>query len=95
MLSRLRMTLEECEDAYLKLSKQILQPKRAGFNKAGQALDLLEGAGKFDAGALESAIKEVIVGKGGSEDVLLKDQESGCKVYGWPAQRSDCDWSNI
>lgn len=81
MLGRLRMTLGECEDAYLKLSKRIFQPKRGRFNKPMQIVDFLNADGKFDSKVLEDAIKEVIRGRGVDEDVLLKDPESACKVY--------------
>lgn len=81
MLGRLRMSVVECRDAYLELSKDIFRLKRGRFNKAGQVLDMLEGAGKFDAKALENAIKEVIRGRNLSEDSLLKDSEQHCKVY--------------
>lgn len=81
MLGRLRMTLEECEDAYLKLSKRIFTAKRSRWNKPMQALDFLEADGKFDAEILELAIREVIKAKEGSDEGLLKHDESSCKVY--------------
>ncbi|TIA10262.1 hypothetical protein D6C81_08388 [Aureobasidium pullulans] len=81
MLGRLKMTLAECEEAYLLLSERIFQPKRSWFNKPGRALDFLGGNGKFDAAVLETAIKEIIADRKESKDMLFKDPNSGCKVF--------------
>jgi len=54
------MTLDECEKAYLTLSKRIFSPKRAKFNVFGQGNDFLRANGRFDTSALESAIWDVI-----------------------------------
>jgi len=74
------MTLEDCEDAYLKLSKRIFAPRREKSNLLGQTKDFMLANRKFDAKVLETAIIETIKVKF-SEDVLLKNQNSSCKVY--------------
>ena len=80
------MTLEECEDAYLTLSRKVFRPRRSSiFTKK---LDLLAGKGCFDEKVLEEAIKEFIKMKLPDlcpEVVLLKDPElgrdKGCRTY--------------
>jgi hypothetical protein len=79
MLGRLKMKLEDCEDAFLCLSEQIFTPRRSRTNIFGQAKDFLQVDGRFDAKVLEEAIKECI-STVADRDVLLKDPESSCKV---------------
>ncbi|KAJ9642435.1 hypothetical protein H2199_004816 [Coniosporium tulheliwenetii] len=79
MLGRLRMNLDECEDAYLKLSRRIFQPKRR-FGMAAKAADFLQANGRFDSKKLEEIIKECIRTKL-DEDALLKDADPRCKVF--------------
>lgn len=81
MLGRLRMTLDECEDAYLNLSDQIFNPKRAKFDPR-RSKDFLLANGKFDHKILEKAIKNIIVQKLGSDEqsALLKEPDPRCKV---------------
>jgi patatin-like phospholipase/acyl hydrolase len=85
MLGRLRMTLDECEDAYLKLSKRIFQPKRR-FGKPLKVADYLQANGRFDAHKLEEVIKDSIRATkiddvALHEDALLKDEDPRCKVF--------------
>ncbi|KAF1954474.1 phospholipase, patatin family protein [Byssothecium circinans] len=85
MLGRLRMTLDECEDAYLKLSKRIFQPKRR-FGKALKVADYLQANGRFDAHKLEEVMKEnirltKIDDAVLEEDALLRDDDPRCKVF--------------
>ncbi|KAL6716618.1 hypothetical protein ACLMJK_006186 [Lecanora helva] len=56
MLGRLRMTLEECESAYLRLVQTIFTPRRNPKNYIGRGKDFLLAEGKFDAGSFEDAI---------------------------------------
>jgi hypothetical protein len=74
------MTLGECEEAYLKLSKRIFQPKRGKFSKGLKVVDFLQANGRFDPKVLEDVIKECISSKL-LEDSLLKDPSLSCKVY--------------
>lgn len=88
MLGRLHMSLDECEEAYLNLSRKIFKPKHGRFNKASQWADFLLANEKFDSARLEGAIKDCINSTLGRaedgkspEDALLKDKASPCKVY--------------
>ena len=80
MLGRLHMTLDECEEAYLRLSKKIFQPKRGKLNKGMKMVDFLQANGRFDSKVLEEAIKECIKGKL-PEDSLLKEPSPSCRTY--------------
>jgi hypothetical protein len=82
MLGRLRMTLEDCQDAYLQLSEKIFTPKRT--SRIMQKWDFLNANGKFDGEVLEKAIKDCITAKFPelSADALLKDQDASCKTWG-------------
>ncbi|KAF2752264.1 FabD/lysophospholipase-like protein [Sporormia fimetaria CBS 119925] len=80
MLGRLRMRLEDCENAYLSLSKSIFTRKRSRMNLFGHAKDFVQADGRFDSAALETAIKEV-VRQVGTEDMLLKEEKGPCKVF--------------
>ncbi|KAH0562548.1 hypothetical protein GP486_002769 [Trichoglossum hirsutum] len=81
MLGRLRMSLRDCEKAYLQLSERIFNPKRHSLHAFGKAKDFLMANGKFDSQALEDAIKEVVVSIAKMpEGELLQDPEPECKV---------------
>ena len=81
MLGRLRMSLDDCEAAYLNLSREIFTPTRSTANVPGKVFDFLQANGKFDSRPLERSIATILRGQGKSEDELLKetDQDS-CKV---------------
>ena len=75
MLGRLRMSIDECIDAYLSLSDRIFQKKRHRVTIKGNI------QGRFDSEELERAVKEVVTAQGLSEDTLLKDEsDDACKV---------------
>ena len=75
MLGRLRMSIDECIDAYLSLSDRIFQKKRHRVTVNGKL------QGRFDSEALAQAIKEVVAKKGFQEDALLKDvSDDACKM---------------
>lgn len=75
MLGRLRMSIDDCIDAYLSLSDRIFQKKRHRVTVRGGI------QGRFDADELAQAVQEVITAQGFQEDTLLKDDtESTCKV---------------
>lgn len=78
MLGKLRMTLEECEDAYLDLSRDIFKPLRNKVNPK-KYTDMWHAKASFDTKALEQAIQKTIVAKQ-PLDSLLYDDESDCKV---------------
>jgi hypothetical protein len=75
MLGRLKMSIDECIDAYLQLSDRIFQKKRHRVTVKGKI------QGRFDSDELKRAVKEVIKGQGLQEDALLKDTpNASCKV---------------
>ena len=81
MLGRLRMTLDECQDAYLRLSERIFNPRRHNLNYAGQAKDFLFANGRFDSQELEAAIKEILVDRCKVPvDELLQEIDGKCHV---------------
>ena len=76
MLGRLRMTVDECIDAYVLLSDRIFQKQRHRVTIKGQA------QGRFNSGELEQAIKEIVARQGLAEEALLKDaSDAKCKVW--------------
>ncbi|RPA79808.1 FabD/lysophospholipase-like protein [Ascobolus immersus RN42] len=82
MLGRLRMSIDECEDAYLQLSRRIFTPARKDVDVAGRVYDFLKANGKFDAKPLEEIVKHLLIERGLSEDELLLDKdEDSCKVF--------------
>ncbi|KAF9772537.1 hypothetical protein IL306_009749 [Fusarium sp. DS 682] len=75
MLGRLRMTVDECITAYTSLSNKVFEKKSRRVKINGQL------QGRFDAVALEQAVKQTLADSGHSEDALLKDcSDSACKV---------------
>ena len=81
MLGRLKMTLADCQAAYLQLSERIFNPRRHKLNYAGQAKDFLSANGRFDSVELEAAIKEIIVDRCGmSVEELLQEKDPKCNV---------------
>ena len=68
MLGRLRMSVTECIDAYVLMSKNVF----------GQPQNLTQRE-KFDPQALEEAIKTIVREKVGDQDALLQDP-TGCKT---------------
>jgi hypothetical protein len=75
MLGRLKMSIDECIEAYLSLSDRVFQKKRLPMGITGKI------QGRFDSEELTRVVKEVVRGKGLQEDALLKDESSGaCKM---------------
>lgn len=76
MLGRLRMSIDECIDAYLLLSDRIFQKKRHRVTIGGNI------QGRFDSEELAQAMKEVVTARELQEDALLKDiSDNACKTY--------------
>lgn len=85
MLGCLKMSLEDCESAYIDLSKEIFTPRKSNYRLIGRGVDFVNAAGKFDAEVLENAIKKIIERHSdstSSEVELLSNAEPECKVYG-------------
>jgi hypothetical protein len=78
MLGRLRMSIEDCEAAYLKLSKRIFQPRHSKFSFQ-RTTTFYQAEGKFDATLLEKAIKETLTENGYPQDLLLEDLDDSCR----------------
>jgi patatin-like phospholipase/acyl hydrolase len=80
MLGRLRMTLDECHEAYIKLAKTIFKPKRCRFNIIGRGLDALSASERYDSQKFEEVVKAIIAKRKGSSRERLYSPEEGCKV---------------
>lgn len=81
MLGRLRMSLDECETAYLDLSRKIFTPAHHQANIPGRLYDFLQANGKFDSKPLEECIKTILRDHNLPETELLKeDDQDACKV---------------
>jgi hypothetical protein len=75
MLGRLRMTVDDCIDAYTSVSDRIFQRKKHNATIRGRV------QGRLDSREMEAALKEIIVKQGLEEDALLKDSPNAkCKV---------------
>ncbi|KAK0712684.1 P-loop containing nucleoside triphosphate hydrolase protein [Lasiosphaeria miniovina] len=77
MLGRLRMTVDECINAYTTLSDRVFEKKHHRFNIKGNL------QGRFDAAELERAVKRILVERGLDEETLLLEDspEAPCKVF--------------
>ncbi|GKT45405.1 uncharacterized protein ColSpa_05586 [Colletotrichum spaethianum] len=82
MLGCLRMTIEECEEAYIRLAKTIFKPKRWKYNCFSRGLDFFSASERYDSSKLEDVVKAIIKTRTGSERApLLNLSEDGkCKV---------------
>lgn len=75
MLGRLRMNVNECIEAYMSLSQNVLRKKRRRVSLRGAI------RGRFDSEALTAVLKDFIVQRSLPGDALLKDSpDSKCKV---------------
>lgn len=74
MLGRLRMTVDECIDAYITLSNKVFEKKSHRVTIRGKLLR------RFDSAELERVAKTIVVNRGLGEDAMLKDLGSPCKV---------------
>lgn len=76
MLGRLKMSTDDCIDAYLSLSDRVFQKKRHRVTVKGNI------RGRFDSEKLARAVKEVVIAQKLHEDALLKDvSDDACKVW--------------
>ncbi|KAL1893605.1 hypothetical protein Sste5346_006436 [Sporothrix stenoceras] len=75
MLGRLRMTVDECIEAYTSLSDKVFEKKSHRVKINGKL------QGRFDAAKLEDTIKEILRARNLDEDELLKDVAASCKVF--------------
>ena len=76
MLGRLKMSINECIEAYLLLSDRIFQKKKRRVAKIYGSIQ-----GRFDSEELAKVLKEVIKSKGLDEGSLLEEiPEASCKM---------------
>jgi patatin-like phospholipase/acyl hydrolase len=76
MLGRLRMTVDDCIDAYTSLSDKVFEKKSHRVTVKGKL------QGRFDTAELERAVKQILVDRSFNKDALLKDSpDAPCKVY--------------
>ncbi|KAH1288733.1 hypothetical protein KXW31_009190 [Aspergillus fumigatus] len=76
MLGRLKMNVDQCIDAYVRISKQ-------AFSRKNYLPITLQGEfrARFDSKTLEEALKAVVVEQGLDEDALLWDPDTSCRVF--------------
>jgi hypothetical protein len=75
MLGRLKMSIDDCIDAYLSLSDRVFKKKSHRVTVRGHI------QGRFDSEELAQAVKEVVTKQGLQEDALLRDlSDDACKV---------------
>lgn len=75
MLGRLKMDVDECINAYNKLSSQAFT--RKAFLPIDKHGNLKE---RFDSKQLELALKSAVMDRGYDQDTLLKDPDTSCRV---------------
>ena len=81
MLGRLQMDVPSCIKAYTKLSTLVFHKRGLPISLRQLALLKLEFRGRFNAAALESAVKEIVMQHGLDGDALMKEeQDPKCKV---------------
>ena len=82
MLGRLRMTLDECEAAYLQLSRQIFEPAHYQVNLPARFNNFIQAKGKFRHEPLEKCIQGILAARNMDIHELLKENnKDACKVY--------------
>ncbi|KAH6881067.1 hypothetical protein B0T10DRAFT_609259 [Thelonectria olida] len=76
MLGRLQMTVKDCITAYTSLSEMVFEKKSHRVKINGQF------QGRFNAAALEQAVKQILADNGYDENALLKSSShTDCKVF--------------
>ncbi|KAG5810247.1 hypothetical protein H9Q71_005604 [Fusarium xylarioides] len=83
MLGRLQMTVEDCIDKYLEISKAAFQPRRSNVNLFARARDGWNIRGRFDTAALQKEIIGLIdsrPGESGPESLMLKE-DLACRSF--------------
>ncbi|KAI8236273.1 Vegetative incompatibility protein HET-E-1 [Colletotrichum sp. SAR 10_99] len=60
MLGCLRMSVDECHDVYMKLSKTIFKPKRWKCNVFSRSIDLISANERYDSAKMEELVKQII-----------------------------------
>ncbi|KAL9615141.1 MAG: hypothetical protein Q9167_000459 [Letrouitia subvulpina] len=82
MLGRMRMTLDECTVAYIRLTKDVFSSLKRHPADPRRLADILNAKEKFDERALEQGIYQALSSKSWAEDALLKDlRHHSCCVF--------------
>lgn len=75
MLGRLKLSIDECIDAYLSLSDRVFQKEKHRLSTKGNI------QGRFDSKELKRAVQEVVTKQGLYNDTLRRDvSDHTCKV---------------
>ena len=77
------MTVQECIDAYIRLSEQVFVPKRSRLSLVGKAVAKWNMKETFDSEKLKKAIQESVAKYDKSQDPNVKlriDDEPNCRV---------------
>ena len=81
MLGRLRMTLDQCEAAYMKLSSNVFKKSRSSADPR-RIYDFLEANGKFSPKPLEDTVAEMLRDRDLADNELLKNHDpDACRVF--------------
>ena len=81
MLGRLRMSLDQCEAAYMRLSSNVFKKSRHSADPK-RIYDFLEANGKFSPQPLEDAVREMLRERELTDNELLKSHDAeACKVF--------------
>lgn len=82
MLGCLRMTLDQCHDAYVQLSRTIFKPKRCKLDIWSRFVDFISAKERYDSTKLEAVVKGIIREQKGNGNFPLQDlsEESVCRV---------------
>ncbi|KAK1515211.1 uncharacterized protein CCOS01_13404 [Colletotrichum costaricense] len=91
MLGCLRMTVDECEEAYIRLAKTIFKPKRWKYNAFSRGVDFFSASERYDSSKLESVVKEIIKARTGSDKTPLSNftEDGFGKVFVTTVQTDD------
>ncbi|KAH0443799.1 ankyrin repeat protein [Colletotrichum camelliae] len=77
MLGCLRMSVDECYEVYMKLSKTIFKPKRWKCNVFSRSIDLISANERYDSAKMEELVKQIIKERTGSRNTMLQDSLQG------------------
>jgi predicted acylesterase/phospholipase RssA len=92
MLGRLRMSVNDCIEAYQRLSEKIFTPVHSNSNVAGRAVAKFKAEGKFDSEPLETTVKQMCQEHLSSESELMRDDDKDApKVFVCAVQGSNSD----
>jgi hypothetical protein len=72
MLGRLRMSIEDCENAYGEFAKHVFNDPKRGFGFQ---------EGRYKATNLKKAIEDIVHRYGKENDSMLDRRQDACKVY--------------